>query len=97
MQGSSAGHIQPKVGIPNESIILATDTSEKDLGVTIDNKLKFHQHIASAVKKASRMFGLVKVTFTCLDEITVPRIFTAMVRTHLEYGNIIWSPRYRSN
>ena len=79
--------------------ILTTDTSEKDLGVTIDKELKFHQHIhvASAVKKASRMLGLVKATFTCLDGITVTRLFTAMVRPHLEYGNVIWSPRYISD
>ena len=76
------------------SVTLMTDTSEKDLGVTIDNELKFHRHISNAVNKASRMLGLVKATFTCLDEITVPRLFTAMVRPHLEYGNVIWSPRY---
>ena len=73
------------------------------LGVTIDNELKFHQHIAlkqsrnMPTEKASRMLGLVKATFTCLDGITVPRLFTAMVRPHLEYGNVIWSPRYRSD
>ena len=33
---------------------------------------------------------------TCLDEVTVPRLFSDMVRTHLEYGNVIWSPRYQS-
>ena len=64
------------------------------LGVTIDNELKFHRHISNAVNKASRLLGLVKATFTWLDEITVPRLFTAMVRPHLEYGNVIWSPRY---
>ena len=34
-------------------------------------------------------------TFTCLHEITVPRLFTTLVRPHLEYGNIIWSPRFK--
>ena len=28
-------------------------------------------------------------------ESTVPRLFTTMFRPHLEYGNIIWHPRYR--
>jgi len=27
----------------------------------------------------------------------VPRLFTAMVRPHLEYGNVIWHPRYRGD
>ena len=78
-------------------VVLATDTSEKDLGVTIDGELTFHSHIANAVNKASRMLGLVKVTFTCLDEVTVPILFSAMVRPHLEYGNVIWGPRYQTD
>jgi hypothetical protein len=68
---------------------------EKDLGVTIDRDLKFHLHVAKAVNKASRMLGLVRATFTCIDETTLPRLFTAMVRPHLEYGNVIWYPRFR--
>ena len=41
------------------------------------------------------MLGLVCATFSCLDESTVSRLFTTMVRPHLEHGNIIWHPRYR--
>ena len=33
--------------------------TEKDMGVTIGNELKFHRHISNAVNKASRMLGLV--------------------------------------
>ena len=40
------------------------------------------------------MIGLFRVTFTCLDEITVPKIFMAIVRPHLEYGNVIWHLRF---
>ena len=88
------GTDNPRLEYQMNSVTLMTDTAEKDLGVTIDNELKFHRHISNAVNKVSRMLGLVKATFTCLDEITVPRLFTAMVRPHLEYGNVIWSPRY---
>ena len=77
------------------TVPLATTTQEKDLGVIVDEELKFHPHVTQAVKKASRMLGLVRATFTCLDEITVPKLFTTMVRPHLEYGNVIWHPRFR--
>ena len=70
---------------------------EKDLGVTVDEDLKFHKHIANAVNKASRMLGLIGKTFRLFDETTVPRLFTAMVRQHLEYGHVIWHPRYRGD
>ena len=59
-------------------VLLITYTSEKDLGITIDSELKFQTHIANAVNKASRMLGLVKATYTCLDEVTVPRLFSDM-------------------
>ena len=39
----------------------------------------------------------MRATFTCLDETTVPRLFTTMARPHLEYGNLIWHPRFRQD
>ena len=33
---------------------------EKDLGVIIDNSLKFHSHMAAAVKKANQVLDLIK-------------------------------------
>ena len=86
------GSNNPKLDYTMNGVTLITDPSKKDLGVTMDSELKFHSHIANAVNKASRMLGLVKATFTCLDEVTVPMLFSAMVRPHPEYGNIIWSP-----
>ena len=41
------------------------------------------------------MLGLIRKTFTLNNKTTVPRLFTTMVRPHLEYGNVIWHPRYR--
>ena len=76
-------------------VALSAGSEEKDLGVIIDEELKFHKHVAAAVKKSSRMLGFIRATFTCLDEITVPRLFTTLVRPHLKYGNIIWSPRFK--
>jgi len=43
------------------------------------------------------MLGLIRKTFALLDETTAPRLLTAMVRPHLEYGNVIWRPRYRGD
>jgi hypothetical protein len=77
------------------SQILEDTRNERDLGVYIDEELKFHDHVSKAVAKASRLLGLTRATFTCLDNVTMPRLFTTMVRPHLEYGNVIWHPRFR--
>ena len=34
-------------------------TEEKDLGIIIDNELKFLKHTAMAIKKANRILGLI--------------------------------------
>ena len=78
-----------------KGVTLALATEETDLGVTIDEELKFHKHVAAAIKKYSRMFGLIRAIFACLDGVTVPRLFTTPIRPDLEYGNIIWSPRFK--
>ena len=89
------GNSNPRHIYHMNEVALSADSEEKDLGVIIDEELKFHKHVAAAVKKSSRMLGIIRATFTCLDEITVPRLFTTLVRPHLEYGNIIWSPRFK--
>ena len=70
---------------------------EKDLGVVADNRLKFRKHAASAVKQANKVLGLIKHSFTALDDTTLPLLYTSMVRPHLEYGNIIWGPHFKED
>jgi len=57
--------------------------------------LRFRMHVPKAMNKPSVMLGLVRATFTCIDETTLPRLFTTMVCPHLEYRNVILCPRFR--
>ena len=69
-------------------------TEEKDLGILIDDELKFHKQSASATKKANATLGLLKKSFTLLDKKTLPLLYKSLIRPHLEYGNIVWGPHY---
>ena len=89
------GHSNKKAGYKMRSVELQSTPVEKDLGMFVDDALKFPDNVSYAVNKASRLLGLIRTTFSCIDEDTLPRLFTTLVRPHLEYGNIIWHPRYR--
>ena len=70
---------------------------EKDLGVIIDEKLDFHRQTASVIKKANGVLGAIKRTFLKLDKNVFPPLFTSLVRTHLEYANVIWGPFFKGD
>jgi len=67
---------------------------EKDLGVWMDNRLKFSDHVEHALSKASQILGLIRRSFTYLDIRLLKQLYTSMVRPHLEYSNIVWHPHF---
>ena len=93
MQGNALWTREPETFIQDHS--LETTTQEKDLGVIIDDTLKFHEHTAAAAKKANQVLGVIKKAYTTLDADTISTLYKGMVRPLLEYGNVIWGPHYR--
>ena len=70
---------------------------EKDLGIIVDSQLKFDEHIATKVKRANSMAGLIRRSFTYLEPMLFKKLYVAFVRPHLEYGNSVWSPYLRKH
>ena len=68
---------------------LKSINEEKDLGIIMDNGLRFIKQPAAAVKKANVGIGVIKKSFSLLDEFTVPLLYKSLVRSHLEYANAI--------
>ena len=66
--------------------------SEKDLGIKIDSHLNFDDHIAETVNKANRILGLIRRNFKDLNNSSFCALYKALVRSHLEYGQSVWSP-----
>ena len=71
---------------------LANSNGEKDLGIFVDQKLSFELHIIDKVKKANRILGLIKRNFKHIGSKAFIMLYKALVRSHLEYGQNIWSP-----
>ena len=59
---------------------------ERDLGVIVDDELKFHRH-TTATKKANQNLGIIKKSYQTLDAVSISTLYKAMVRLHLEYAN----------
>lgn len=69
--------------------------STKDLGVIIDNKLTFTQHIDSITLRAYRMLGFVIRSGKSFWNInTLIRLYLTLIRPILEYCSAIWSPHF---
>ena len=81
----------------NRKQILETVELEKDLGVNIDNKLNFSQHIALQVNKGNRLVGLIRRNFLAMNKTSFSILYKAIVRPILEYGSCVWSPYLKKN
>ena len=65
--------------------ILATCCTYKDLGVTISKDLKAAHHIEKCVNKANMLVGMIKRTYSYIDEDIFLKTYKTFVRPVLEY------------
>ncbi len=69
--------------------------SKRDLGVIIDSKLSFIEHISEMTRKSYRMLGFI---FRCGKFFKKPEsmmaLYNSLVRSRLEYCAAVWSPIY---
>ena len=78
-------------------VMLDESVLEKDLGVHVDNKLDFAEHVNVAVTKGNRILGMIRRSFVFLDKVSLKMLFQALVRPLLEYANVVWSPRFKKD
>ena len=79
----------------DNTLELSGTDSEKDIGVTFSNNLKFDKHINNIISKANQMTGIIKRSFKFMDKDMFIKLYKSIVRPHLEYANVIWHPLYK--
>ena len=67
---------------------------EKDLGVIVNEKLKFDTHTVTQANKSNKVIGLMRRTFDNLDEEMLVLRYKSLVRPHLEYCHAVVYPQY---
>ena len=76
----------------SSEVKLEVSSCEKDIGVYIDEHLTFETHIVTKVNKANSVMGIIRRSFTFLDEELFVLLFRALVHPILEYAQSVWSP-----
>ena len=71
--------------------------TEKDLGVVLDSQLYFENHMLEKIKKANSVMGVIRRSYTYLEDKTFLLLYKALVRPHLEYCNQVWCPRLQKH
>ena len=70
----------------------------KDLGIIFDSQLSFRPHYDYIINRANRLLGFVSRStkeFKKCDSFLT--LYYSLVRSVLEYGNVIWSPYYETH
>ena len=65
----------------------------RDLGLLTNHHLPWNSHIHIITSKANRILGLIKRTCRgWKDTETLKTLYCTLVRLHMEYGSVVWSP-----
>lgn len=75
--------------------ILERVESIRDLGVIIDYKLQFNEHISIATAKGFAALGFIRRSTKHFQDIyALKSLYCALVRSVLEYAVCVWSPHH---
>ena len=65
-----------------------------DLGVIVQDNLKFHEQVAKACQKASTQINVIKRNFLSRNPKFLETMYKTFIRPHIEYCIQVWNPVY---
>ena len=80
----------------NENIINSIP-HQKHLGIILDQKLNFQEHINSILSKVNRSIGLLRKLNSVLSRSSLMTIYKSFIRPHLDYGDIIFDQAFNDS
>ena len=83
--------------VDGKEVGLQETTAERDIGVVFDPNLNFRPHMEEQCKKANKIMGIIRRTYSYMTGKEFCLLYKALVRPHLEGNNVIWAPRYKKD
>ena len=72
------------------SIPVAQKNCQKHLGMQLDKKLNFDEHLGKVESKVNKTIGITRKLQNVLPRSALLAIFRSFFRPHLDYGDIIY-------
>lgn len=77
----------------NCQIILERKEEFRDLGILVDHRFNFVQHIEQIISSARQCWGCIKSKSRNTFMLSTQKLlYTSFVRSKLEFGSVIWDP-----
>ena len=77
----------------NENVVPKT-TLQKHLGMFLDSKLNFSEHLKTIFQKTNKTIGLLRKLQTLLPRAPLITIYKSFIRSHLDYGDMIYDQTF---
>ncbi len=79
------------------NIKIESEESVKLLGINIDNRLKFTQHVSNIIRKCGFQLNTLRRQSKLLNTKTKLMIFYSFIQANLNYCPLIWINRNRTD
>ena len=77
--------------------IVTQSLTQEHLGIFLDTKLDFQEHLKSTFSKVNKTIGLLRKLHHILPRSPLLTIYKSFIRPHLDYGDIIYDQAYNAS
>ena len=76
---------------------VAQTNSQKHLGMQLDKKLNFEEHLKKVESKVNKTIGIIRKLQNVLPRLALLTIYNSFIRPHLDCGDIIYDKAFNES